>query len=199
MLTLLAALAVSATTQVAAQEAARVVVTVDSATQFPSVRVLGLLNESRWQEALSDAFSIRLSWRVELWRDRAIFDQNVRELAFDIVIRRDPLLGQYRYTVFQANEPPRDGVPFTELDRFASQVETPILLRNFGPPSPGSYYYAIELRVSALDDDELNEMRRFMGSGDGGSILDAIRGGILKLVSIPAQTMSTRSPRFSRP
>jgi hypothetical protein len=197
-LLLLAALWVGAALPMVAQARARLDVEVNQGTLDPSVKVLGLLGEARWQEALDDAFVVRLGWRVELWRDRTLFDQNVREVKFDIVIQRDPLLGQYQYTLFQDGNPPTDAPPFTELATFAALVEQPIRIDRFAPTDEGSYYYSVTLEVSALDDDEFAEMRRFMGSGDGGSLLDAVRGSILKWVGIPSQTFSTRSTHFQR-
>lgn len=195
VVTFLAAVLLGAAS-LAAQDGARVEVTVDSVTRIPSVRVLNLLAEPRWRGALTDAFPVRLKWRVELWRDRAIVDQNVQNWEFDIVIRRDPLLGYYFYTIFQPGRPPTDFAPHTDEASFAGRVAQPINLNVPQPRSAGSYYYAVTLRISALDDDEFVEMRRFMGSGGGGSVLDAIRGSIMKLVGVPSQTLSQRSERF---
>ena len=198
VVTLLVAVVLGAAS-LAAQGGVRVEVSVDSTTRAPAVRVLDLLTEPRWQGALADAFPVRLKWRIELWRDRALIDQNVQNFEFDIVIRRDPLLGYYFYTIFQSNRPPTDFAPHTDEASFAGRVAQPINLNGLQPRSPGSYYYAATLRISALDDAEFTEMRRFMGSGGGGSVLDAIRGSIMRLVGVPSQTLTQRSQPFRIP
>lgn len=179
-----------------AQDGARLEVRVDSVTNAPAVQVHNLLDEPRWRDALADAFPVRLKWRIELWRDRTIIDQNVTHYEFDIVIRRDALLGYYFYTIIQPRRAPTDFAPYTDAASFAGKVAQPIILNGFQPRTPGTYYYAVTLRVSALDDDEFVEMRRFMGGGGGGSFLDAIRGSIMRLVGVPTQTLPQRSERF---
>ena len=184
---------------VASGQAARVEVTVDSVRRDPKVRLHNLMEESRWREALEDAFRISINWRVELWRRQAFWSTKERQFEFTVVIRREPLLGQYFITYFSANREPTTE-SFRDFSDFVLQLERAIPINHMAPRASGEFFYVTEVNVSALDEEQFAEMQRFAGAGSEPSRGDAISGFLLRLVGLPSQTLpSARSARFRIP
>lgn len=196
---LLAVVLAGAAPQAAAQAGARVEVSVDSASRDPRVRVHNLMEQSRWREALDDAFRISLNWRVELWNRRTFWSTDEKTFEFQVVIRREPLLGQYFITYFIPGKEPIS-YPFSSFDEFVLQLERAIQVRNMAPVTEGDWYYVAELRVSALDEEQFAEMQRFLGGGGQRNGRDAISNFLLRVVGLPSQELpKARSPRFRVP
>lgn len=199
---LLAVVFAGAASPVAGQASARVEVTVDSATRDPKVRINNLMEEERWREALDDAFRISLNWRVELWKSGGGFlslgSDNVRSLEFTMVIRREPLLGQYFITYFQRSGPVER--QFRSFEEFVMHLERAIPINYMAPNTEGRWYYVANLQVSALDEEQFAEMQRFIDRGDRPSTGGAISNFLLRSVGLPSQKLpEARSPRFRVP
>ncbi len=196
---LLAVFLAGAVTTASAQAGARLEVAVDTATREPRPRIRNLMNEEQWREAIDDAFRISLTWQVDRYRIRPFwFPANESRFDLTIVIRREPLLGQYYITYFVPDAEPVT-VVFNSFEAFVLELERPLPIRNMAPHNQGEYYYAVTLKVSALDDQQFAEMQRFIGeggrSGDGGGI----KTWVLKLVGLAFQTFRERSERFGVP
>jgi hypothetical protein len=199
VLLLLAVVLAGAASAVSAQAGARVEVGVDPSTHEPRPRIRNLMDEERWREALDDAFRISLTWQVDLYRVRSFwFPSNESSNEFTIVIRREPLLGQYYITYFAPDGNSRE-YTYTSIDAFVLQLEQPLRINGMGPSEPGEYYYSANLRVSALDDQQFAEMQRFIGEGKPTGNQNSIGTAILKLVGLPFQNFSRRSDRFTVP
>lgn len=195
---LLAVVLAGAAPAVSAQRA-RVEVGVDATTREPRPRVRNLMEEARWREALDDAFRISLTWQVDLYRIRSFwFPATKSSNAFTLVIRREPLLGQYFITYFLPDGTTRE-LTFSSLDAFVLRLEQPLRVTGMSPSDPGEYYYAASLRISALDDKQFAEMQRFIGEGKTSGNQNGIGTAILKLVGLPFETLSDRSERFTVP
>ncbi len=196
---LLAVILVGATNVASGQASARVEVTVDSVRRDPKVRLHNLMEESRWREALEDAFRISINWRVELWQRHAFWSSKEREFEFTTVIRREPLLGQYFITYLSANREPTTE-SFSDFGNFVLQLERAIPINYMAPRTEGEWFYLAEVRVSALDEEQFAEMQRFAGAGSEASRGDAVSNFLLRLVGLPSQTLpAARSPRFRVP
>jgi hypothetical protein len=199
ILFLLAVVLVGATDVASGQASARVEVTIDSVRRDPKVRLHNLMEESRWREALDDAFRISINWRVELWRRQALWSTKERQFEFSVVIRREPLLGQYFITYFSANREPATE-SFRDFGDFVLQLERAIPINHMAPRTSGEFFYVAEVNVSALDEEQFAEMQRFAGAGSEPSRGDAISSFLLRLVGLPSQTLpSARSVRFRIP
>jgi hypothetical protein len=195
---LLAVVLAGAVIPAAGQASARVEVTVDSALREAKVRVHNLMEEERWREALDDAFRISLEWRVELWKRGTFWSTNERSLEFSMVIRREPVLGQYFITYFPPHQTPTE-LAFTIFDEFVMQLERGIDIQGVAPRTEGDWYYVVNLRVSALDEEQFAEMQRFLDGG-GGRPTGGISNFLLRMVGLPSQTLpAARSPRFRVP
>ncbi|MEE8478063.1 MAG: DUF4390 domain-containing protein, partial [Gemmatimonadales bacterium] len=67
-----------------------------SGSRDPILRARDLVSDDRWSSMLRSGFPIRMHFQVELWRDRDVwFDALERQVEWDIVVRREPLLDQY--------------------------------------------------------------------------------------------------------
>ncbi|HRP08259.1 MAG TPA: hypothetical protein PLL69_07210 [Gemmatimonadales bacterium] len=197
---LVAVLLAGVTIPVTGQAGARVEVTVDSARHDPKVRIHNLMEQPRWREALDDAFKISLNWRIELWKRRAIWSSNEKSFEFTIVIRREPLLGQYFITYFTRGRDPQT-LSFNSFEEFVLQLERAIPINRMAPVTEGDWFYVADLNVSALDEDQFAEMQRFMGGSSGPDRSgDAISNWLLRRVGLPSQNLpSARTPSFRVP
>jgi hypothetical protein len=198
---LLAVLLAGAATSAAGQSA-RVEVTVDSASRDPRVRVNNLMEEERWREALDDAFRISLKWRVELWKRGGGFlglgSDNVKTLEFTMVIRREPLLGQYFITWFQRSGPVER--QFRTFEEFVMHLERATPVNYMAPTTEGNWFYVANLEVSALDEEQFAEMQRFLDPGGRAQNGSALSSFLLRSVGLQKETLpAARSPRSRVP
>lgn len=196
---LLAVVLAGAASTAPAQAGARVEVGIDPASRDPRPRIRNLMNEERWREAIDDAFRISLTWRVDLYRTRTFwFPANEKRFEVTIVVWREPLLGQYYVTYLVPGSPPEARI-FTSYEQFAFELERPLPIDNMAPRTEGGFYYAANLKISALDDQQFTEMQRFIGEGGRSGTGDAISTWLLRLVGVPSESFIARSPRFRVP
>lgn len=193
ILLLVTLLCAAAASVASAQGNVRVEVSVDPFTKDPSVQVRNLFGEARWREALDDAFRISLEWKIELWKSRLI-DANISTNRFTMVARREPLLGQYFISYYDQSGNLLSELTFTSRIQFAAALEQPVPLRNIGPKTEGTWYYAVELNITALTDAEFEELERFIGAGERSSVTGALSGALLKLLGTPSQKVTARVP-----
>ena len=195
VLLLLAVVLVGVAPAAAAQARARVEVTRDTVSNDPIVRVRNLLREAQWREALESAFTLRLQWRVDLWRQRTIFPANERSVSYEVIVQPDPLLQQYRLITRVPGRPPIES-RYATFESLLLAMDLPQQLGRQGPTRPGDWYYTATLRVSTLTDEELEELQAFVGGGDRGSPGSAITRALVRLVALPTTTLEARSERF---
>jgi hypothetical protein len=195
VLLLLAVVLVGVAPAAAAQARARVEVTRDTVSNDPIVRVRNLLREPQWREALESAFTLRLQWRVDLWRQRTIFPANERSVSYEVIVQPDPLLQQYRLITRVPGRPPIES-RYATFESLLLAIDLPQQLGRQGPTRAGDWYYTATLRVSTLTDEELEELQAFVGGGDRGSPGSAITRALVRLVALPTTTLEARSERF---
>ena len=170
----------------------------------PNVRVTNLLADDRWLNILRSGFPLRMHYRVEMWRSKSgWFDDFVREVEWDVVVRHEPLLDQYAVTTL---------MPGRQLENRYAGLEA--LGRSLGlsyriairPSDPGEYYYTAVLKVSTLSDSDLDELERFLrgdlgpAASEGRDLGDALGRGatrlLLKLGGLPNLRVEGRSGKF---
>ena len=65
----------------------------------PIIRTHNLLTDTPWLSMLRSGFPVRLHYRLEVWRSRSgWFDQMERSQDWDVVARHEPLLEQFTVT-----------------------------------------------------------------------------------------------------
>jgi dsDNA-binding SOS-regulon protein len=166
------------------------------------VQVKDLLADLRWSQALDQSFPIRLSFRLEIWRSREGWvDDFQRATEWSTVIQWEPLEDQYRLTRIL-----RSGVEefrFTskeELDRFVRQIN----LVDAVPQGTGTFYYNVNLRITALSDDDMEELERFLAGQSGtpappqrSSIGRSVRRFLLRMAGLPWEELEVKSGKFT--
>ncbi len=173
----------------------------------PLVRVRYMLDDDRWRSVLRTGFPIRMHFRLELWRNRGVwFDALERQVEWDVVVRREPLLDQY--TVNTITPTTVGERRYATLDALANALEYSYRI-TIHPTSSAEYYYAVVLSLSTLSESDLEELDRFL-RGDLGSAAsgkenlgDALSRGakrlLLNLAGMPSLRLEARSERFRVP
>lgn len=172
-------------------------------TRVPVVRTDNLLGDGRWLSTLRSGLPVRLHYRVEIWRSRnGWLDQLTRQVYWDVVVRHEPLLDQYTLlTIFGSRVQERR---YATLDALTAALAFAYQI-NVGPTESGSYYYTATLEVSTLSDSDLDELERFLeGDLDGApgreGIGDALGRGatrfLLRLAGLPSLRLEARTRRF---
>ena len=171
----------------------------------PIVRTSGLLEDERWISMLRSGFPLRMHYRVEMWKSRsAWFDDLIRQVEWDVVVRHEPLLDQYAVnTIMPGRTRENRYGGFESLARALDAVLYQIAFRR---PGPGEYYYVSSLQVSTLSDSDLDELERFLrgelgpAASEGRDFGDAVGRGatriLLKLAGLPSLRIEGRSGRF---
>jgi len=170
----------------------------------PVVRSDNLLGDGRWLSTLRSGLPVRLHYRIEVWRSRnGWLDQLTRQVYWDVVVRHEPLLDQYTMlTIFGSRVQERR---YATLDALTAALAFAYQI-NVSPDVPGNYYYTATLEISTLSDSDLDELERFL-EGD----LEAARGQeglgdalgrgatrfLLRLAGLPSLRLEARTRRFN--
>lgn len=176
---------------------------VSGGTRAPVVRSENLLGDGRWLSTLRSGLPVRLHYRVEVWRSRnGWLDQLTRQVYWDVVVRHEPLLDQYTMlTIFGSRVQERR---YATLDALTAALAFAYQI-NVGPTEAGGYYYTATLEVSTLSDSDLDELERFLegdlerARGQEG-LGDALGRGatrfLLRLAGLPSLRLEARTRRF---
>jgi hypothetical protein len=170
----------------------------------PVIRSDNLLGDGRWLSTLRSGLPVRLHYRVEVWRSRnGWLDQLTRQLYWDVVVRHEPLLDQYTMlTIFGSRVQERR---YATLDALTAALAFAYQI-NVSPNEAGNYYYTATLEISTLSDTDLDELDRFLEGdveGDGGQagLGETLERGatrfLLRLAGLPSLRLEARTRRFT--
>jgi hypothetical protein len=149
---------------------------------------------------LDKTFPLRLQFRLEIWRSKeGWIDDFQRATEWSLVIQREPLQDVYRVTRLLLSGP--------EEFRFATRDELDAWVRQVNqidvvPRGSGTFYYNVTLRISALSDEDMEELERFL-SGDPNAprrptspFWRSVRNFFLRMAGLPQQQLEARSEKF---
>lgn len=200
-LVLLALLAGATPARAQDSAAVRLEITLAGLTHEPVIRTRNLLEDTPWLTALRQGLPVRLQYRLELWRSReAWLDEVERLLEWTIVVRHEPLLDQFTVTRLGPG-------PLIQQRRVATPGALASLLGvgyqfQISPRAQGRYYYSASLAVATLSDSDLDQLERILKGGldprspEGGSLAERARRLILRLAGLPTLSLSTSSETF---
>jgi hypothetical protein len=188
-----------------AAQTGSLLLSLDPANQSrPSLRLDGLLEDRKLQEAVESGIPLRVRVRVELWRDR-FFDELKQSQTWNAVLAYLPLEKQYVLTT--------RGSPSAErrLSSYGAArvaVETARTF-NLRPLSGGRYYYTATIELQTLSLSDLEELERWLQgelkpavSGER-SVPEAIGEGakrlLIRVLALPTRTVELRTERFRFP
>lgn len=175
--------------------------TLPRGVRFARVQVRSLLSDKTWSEALEQSFPIRLSFRMEIWRSRdGWIDEFQRATEWSIVIQYEPLQDQYRVTELLLSGPVETRFPTREeLARWIGLTREVEAL----PVGGGVFYYDVKLKISALSDEDMEELEQFLAGGpatpnrpERSSLGRSVRRFLLRLAGLPGEELSVRTERF---
>ncbi len=178
--------------------------TARTGSRAPVVRSENLLGDGRWLSTLRSGLPVRLHYRIEVWRSRdGWMDQLTRQVYWDVVLRHEPLLDEYTMlTIFGSRVQERR---YATLDALSAALTFAYQI-NVSPTDPGNYYYSATLEVSTLSDADLDELERFLEGDLGqarseGGLGDALGRGatrfLLRLAGLPSLRLEARTRRFT--
>lgn len=180
----------------AAAQSLRLEVRTHAERRTPLIRLYNLFDEPRWREAMVEkSYPIRLHWRLQLWRSRAGFDTPGRVNEWDVVIRREPLLEQYRFTESLNGRTIVD-TAFATVDDLRQHYERRQEVAGVAPTSDGDWYYAVRLDVTTLTAEDFNRFERLPGGGNEASGFGAQVSRMIFTLSLPSAKLSEESPVF---
>ena len=160
--------------------------------RYARVQVRSLFADPDWADALDQSFPIRLTYRMEIWRSRdGWIDEFQRATEWSTVIQYEPLQDQYRVTELLLSGPVE--TRFQTRDELARWIgitrEVDAL-----PVGAGSFYYDVKLRISALSDEDMEEIEQFLAGGQAtptrperSSIGRSFRRFLLRLAGLPGE------------
>ena len=171
----------------------------------PMVRTSGLLEDDRWISMLRSGFPLRMHYRVEMWHSKsAWFDDLVRQVEWDVVVRHEPLLDQYAVNTIMPGRTRENR--YTGVEPLAQALDGVLYQIAFRKPGAGQHYYNASLQVSTLSDSDLDELERFLrgdlgpAASEGRDFGSAVGRGatrlLLKLAGLPSLRIEGRSERF---
>jgi hypothetical protein len=169
--------------------------------RYARVQVRSLFADPDWADALDQSFPIRLTYRMEIWRSRdGWIDEFQRATEWSTVIQYEPLQDQYRVTELLLSGPVETRYQTRdELARWIGITREVDAL----PVGAGSFYYDVKLRISALSDEDMEEIEQFLAGGQAtpsrperSSIGRSFRRFLLRLAGLPGEELTVRTERF---
>lgn len=167
------------------------------------VRERRLLSDQRWTDLLHSGFPLRLHYRLELWRSRhGWFDDLQRAVDWDVVVRHEPLLDQYAVSIITPTGTREHR--YSSLERLGGALGVVYRIA-IAPSAPGEFYYKANLRVSTLSDTDLDALERFLRGETADTtqpddLGDVVSRGtaklLLKLGGLPTVRVEGRSGTF---
>ena len=153
----------------------------------PVVRAEHLLEDGVFEGALRNGFSVRLHFRLELWRKASLFDHLQNDAEWDAVVRLDPLTGEF--DLIRTGGDVEHYRAIEAVSRALAKSFTVELL----PPAAGArtrYYYLATLDIASLSQSELDEVERWL-HGDVGPTISS-HGGLSNALAIGARRLLIR-------
>ena len=175
--------------------------TMPRGVRYAHVQVRSLFADPDWADALDQSFPIRLTFRMEIWRSRdGWIDEFQRATEWSTVIQYEPLQDQYRVTELLLSGPVETRFQTRdELARWSGITREVDAL----PVGAGSFYYDVKLRISALSDEDMEEIEQFLAGGQAtpsrperSSIGRSFRRFLLRLAGLPGEELTVRTERF---
>lgn len=132
-----------------------------TATQAPSIVGKNLLADPTTRELLRNGFPTKLHYKLELWREKGIFNDIEGSTEWEVLVQYDPAAQLYRAVR-------RNGKQLEDFGGFATltSAEEPLSRPYRVPLRPraqgGRYYYNVFLDVTTLDVSDLDELQRWL-------------------------------------
>jgi hypothetical protein len=174
----------------------------DAPSVFPLVRTHDLLVGGPWISLLREGLPVRLRYRLELWRSKSgWFDDLERHVEWDVVVRWEPVLFEFSVrTITSSGTRERR---YATAEALASALGSTYRVA-IQPPSPGTHYYMASLTVSTLSDSDIAELERFLrgteedagGEAIGDAIGRAMTRLLLRMAGLPSIRLEGRSRHF---
>lgn len=166
---------------------------ISSAPAEALVSVHQLLSEQRFLSALESGFPLYLEYKVLLqqsrsWRDRAVGEP----LVWEYVVLYDPVRERFRVETPDSTE--------RLLDRDALRKRLEQVYRvQLEPDGPGEFYYAADVNVRTLSDQDVDETFAWLRGTQGGpGLLDKLaRRLLVEVAPLPHLRLSGRTAAFT--
>ena len=142
-----------------------------AATQSPSIVGKNLLADPTTRELLRNGFPTKIHYKVELWREKGLFNDIEGSTEWEVLVQYDPAAQVYR-AVRRNGRQLEDFGGYSTLTSAEEPLSRPyrVPLR---PRAPGGrYYYNVFLDISTLDVSDLDELQRWLR----GEFQPAVRG-----------------------
>jgi hypothetical protein len=142
-----------------------------AATQSPSIVGKNLLADPTTRELLRNGFPTKIHYKVELWREKGLFNDIEGSTEWEVLVQYDPAAQVYRAVR-------RNGRQLEDFGGYATltSAEEPLSRPYRVPLRPraqgGRYYYNLFLDISTLDVSDLDELQRWLR----GEFQPAVRG-----------------------
>lgn len=171
----------------------------------PMVRAVDLLADDRWIATLQEGLPVRLSYRLELWKSKSVwFDELQRLVEWDVVVRWEPVLFEFSVRTLTGSGMRERRYATREALATALGARYRIALR---PTTAGTHYYVGSLAISTLSDSDIEELERFLQGerdegqtgGAGGVLGRRVTRLLLRLAGLPRLRLEARSPELAGP
>ena len=142
-----------------------------SAMQSPSIVGKNLLTDPTTRELLRNGFPTRIHYKVELWREKGLFNDIEGSTEWDVLVQYDPASQVYR-AVRKNGKQLEDFGSYATLTSAEEPLSRPYRVPLRPRSAGGRYYYNVFLDVTTLDVSDLDELQRWLR----GEFQPAVRG-----------------------
>jgi hypothetical protein len=158
-----------------------------------SFHLTNLFADPDWSGVLRGGLPVILHWTTQLWRQRALSDEQGPRTEWTDTIRYVAITDRYALTTTTGSVR-RFDMRFPTLDSLRQWVEQWFGLK-LTPTGPGQWYYVIDLNISTLNAAEINRMQR----GGQGSPLGALLDRLLINQGMPSRPLHAQTEAFTVP
>lgn len=142
-----------------------------TATQGPGVVGKNLLADPTTRELLRNGFPTKLHYKLELWREKGLFNDVEGSTEWEVLVQYDPASQTYR-AVRRNGKQLEDFGSFVTLTSAEEPLNRPYRVPLRPRTQGGRYYYNVFLDITTLDVSDLDELQRWLR----GELQPAVRG-----------------------
>jgi hypothetical protein len=132
-----------------------------AAVQSPSIVGKNLLADPTTRELLRNGFPTKIHYKVELWREKGLFNDIEGSTEWEVLVQYDPAAQVYR-AVRRNGRQLEDFGGYATLTSAEEPLSRPYRIPLRPRASGGRYYYNVFLDISTLDVSDLDELQRWL-------------------------------------
>jgi hypothetical protein len=175
------------------------------ARDAPQVATLNLLTDSDDEALIKKGFPSQLRYTVALWPAEGMVGRSIASTDWRVIVDYEPLERIFRVVRFTRQDGYQSLGSYRSFRDVIALLGRPYQPRIRAPSEPGRYFYTANLEVERMAENDLAEMRSWLGTAvssernPGSALMGFIGSLVRQLIGAPKREYSGKSEVFELP